>query len=162
MIDTLMDQWPAIALWGLVASAVMSTLLEGSRLLGWSRMSLPFLFGTFVTERRDRAIVIGYGLYLLGGWLFAIHYAASLFSVGTISWWAGLAIGTAHGLFLIAVFLPTLPAIHPRLATSYDGAHALTKLEPPGLSGLNYGRATPLTTVLAQALFGAVLGLGLG
>jgi hypothetical protein len=36
------------------------------------------------------------------------------------------------------------------------------RLDPPGPFGLNYGWATPLVTVLAQALFGVIFGLGYG
>ena len=32
------------------------------------------------------------------------------------------------------------------------------QLEPPGFMGLNYGRGTPLTTLLGQILYGATLG----
>jgi hypothetical protein len=74
--------------------------------------------------------------------------------------WFGLLLGLGHGLFLVTVFLPLLPYVHPRLATDYDGPGALARLEPPGPFGLNYGRATPATTVLAQGLYGLIFGLG--
>ncbi len=161
-----MDHWFAWALWGLVASAGMATLLEGAQLGGVSRMSLPFLFGAFVAADRRRAIVLGYGLYLGGGWAFALLYALLLGSfrfngLGAATL-AGGAIGLAHGAFLISVFLPALPLVHPRLATSYDGPSALGSIEPPGAFGLNYGRATPAVTIAAQMIYGLVLGLGYG
>jgi uncharacterized oligopeptide transporter (OPT) family protein len=31
-------------------------------------------------------------------------------------------------------------------------------LEPPGLMALNYGRKTPILTVLAHVVYGAILG----
>ena len=74
----------------------------------------------------------------------------------------GALIGLGHGAFLIAVFLPLLPVVHPRLASGYDGPSALTQIEPPGAFGLNYGGATPATTVAAQCLYGLILGLGYG
>ncbi len=161
-----MEHWPAWALWGLVASAGMATLLEGAQLGGISRMSLPFLFGAFVAADRRRAIVLGYVLYLAGGWIFALLYALLLGGfafrgIGAAAL-AGGVIGLAHGAFLVSVFLPLLPLIHPRLATSYDGPSALASIEPPGAFGLNYGRATPAVTVAAQMIYGLVLGLGYG
>lgn len=155
----LSETWPHVLLWGLVATALMSTALEASQLLGYSRMSLPFLFGAFVTADRRDALILGYVLYLLGGWSFAFLYAALLESVGP-SWWAGLCIGIIHGLFLVTVFLPLLPWVHPRIATDHDGPSAVRRLEPPGAFGTNYGRATPLTTIAAQALYGLVFALG--
>jgi len=44
------------------------------------------------------------------------------------------------------------------MASEYDGPTALRQLEPPGFLGLNYGSRTPLTTLLGQAVYGAVLG----
>lgn len=140
----------------------MATALEGSRLLGFSRMSLPFLFGTFFTMRRAAAMVLGYITYLLGGWLFAVLYALVMHHFGTGSWWIGGVIGLVHGAFLITVILPLLPFIHPNLATHYDGPSALARLEPPGPFGLNYGYATPATTIAAQVLFGLIFGAGYG
>ena len=158
--DAMVANLGAVALWGLVATGAMTTIQEGARLAGLSRMSLPFLFGVAVTRRHDRAIALGYVLYLIGGWSFAALYALVLESAGLVNWWAGLIAGTAHGLFLSAVFLPLLPAIHPRLASDRDGPSRKERFEPPGPMGLNYGRGTPLSTILSQALYGLVFGFG--
>ena len=82
-------------------------------------------------------------------------------SLGGTTWWIGAVIGFCHGLFLVTVFLPLMPYAHPRMASSYDGPGELRMLEPPGAFGLNYGWGTPLATVFAQTLFGALLGLTL-
>ncbi len=160
LFDAVAQHWQAVLFWGLVATGAMSTAQEGAQLMGFSRMSLPFLFGAFVTADRHRAIVLGYFLYLLGGWLFALVYALALQGLGTSAWWVGLVIGFCHGAFLVAVLLPLLPYIHPRLASEYDGPSALRRLEPPGPFGLNYGRATPATTILSQTVYGLVFALG--
>lgn len=157
--EAALGNWGDIALWGLVATAVMTTILEGSQVLGFTRLSLPFLFGTYVTGSRRKAMILGYVLYLIGGWLFAILYALVLESLWT-SWWLGLLAGFGHGLFLVTVFLPLLPYVHPRIATEYDGPTALRRLEPPGRFGLNYGRSTPISTVLAQGLYGLIFAIG--
>jgi len=151
-----------IFVWGLIATAGMTTLMEGAQLLNLSRMSLPFLFGTFVTGNRDRAMIFGFVLYSLGGLLFAVFYGLAFDVIGFASWWLGGILGLVHGLFLVTVFLPLLPYIHPRMATEYGGPTAARRLEPPGRFGLNYGRQTPLITVLAQTLFGVILGFAYG
>lgn len=158
----LIATWPAIALWGLIASGAMATVLEGSRLLGFSRISLPFLFGTFFTMQRAPAVILGYVAYLLGGWLFAILYALVLHDFAAGTWWIGALMGLAHGVFLVAVFLPLLPFLHPNVASHYGGPAALAQLEPPGPFGLNYGHATPATTIAAQVLYGLIFGAGYG
>lgn len=147
-----------VLVWGAVATATMTTLMEGGQLLGQSRMSLPFLFGTAFAGRRDLAVVLGFVLYSAGGILFAFFYAAAFATLGYVSWWLGTLMGFAHGLFLVAVFLPLLPYVHPRMANEYDGPTKTRRLEPPGPFGLNYGRRTPLITIAGQTLYGAILG----
>ena len=131
----------------------------GAQVVGLSRLSLPFQFGTIVTGNRRRAKIYGYILYALGAWLFAIVYALIMESLSP-SWWLGLLVGIVQGVFLIVVFLELLSQVHPRIATRYEGPSARRRLEPPGPVGLNYGRATPVSTVLAQALYGLIFGIG--
>lgn len=150
-----------ILIWGAIATAVMTSLMEGGQLAGLSRLSLPFLFGTFVSGRRDRAIICGFLLYACGGLLFAFFYDAAFRSLGMATWWVGGLMGLAHGIFLVTVFLPLLPHIHPRMATDYDGPTIKRRLEPPGAFGLNYGFSTPLITIVGQTIFGAILGAAL-
>jgi hypothetical protein len=45
------------------------------------------------------------------------------------------------------------------MATERAGPESKTTLEPPGLMSLNYGWSTPLVTVAAHAVYGAVLGI---
>lgn len=158
-LQQVIENWVSVAAWGLVATALMTSVLEGAQFLGYSRLSLPFLFGTFVVKDRRRAIILGYLLYLFGGWIFSFFYAFLFAALGRSDWWVGLGLGAVHGLFLIAVFLPTLPYIHPRLATEFDGPDAVRRIEPPGAFGLNYGGMTPAWTMLAQCLFGLVLAI---
>jgi hypothetical protein len=148
----------SMTIWGLIAIVAMTTVLQGAQGLGLSRLSLPFLAGTFFTEDRRWAVIVGFAFYLVGGWLFAFLYFLLFASLQLYTWWVGMAAGLLHGLFLLAAGLPLLPYIHPRMASEYGGASATRLLEPPGFMGINYGRRTPLTTLAGQALYGAVLG----
>ena len=147
-----------ILFWGLLATIAMTTILHGSHGLGLSRLSLSFLAGTFVTGNRDWANVLGFILYTLGGWLFALFYVLIFAGLGLAAWWVGAIVGLLHGFFLLVVILPLLPYIHPRMATEYDGPTDHRRLEPPGFMGLNYGYRTPFTTLLAQTVYGIILG----
>jgi hypothetical protein len=148
----------SMTIWSFVATLAMTAVLQGAQGLGLSRLSLPFLVGTFFTGDRRRAVIFGFAFYVLGGWIFAFLYFLLFATLGVYSWWLGLATGLLHGLFLLVVALPLLPYIHPRMASEYDGASAIKLLEPPGFMGLNYGYRTPMTTLAGQALYGAVLG----
>src|SRR5919197_1913781 len=145
-------------LWGLIATVVMTSILEGGRGLGFSRMSLPFLVGTFFVANRKWAMILGFIIYIIGGWLFAFLYYFLFASVGIYTWWFGALAGLLHGLFLLVAALPLLPFVHPRMVSEYHGASTVRQLEPPGFLGMNYGYATPVSTLLGQVLYGATLG----
>ncbi|MBL0405123.1 hypothetical protein JKG68_14210 [Microvirga aerilata] len=148
----------SMTIWGLVATVAMTTILQGAQGLGLSRLSLPFLAGTFFTGDRRWAVIIGFAFYVVGGWAFAFLYFVLFASLGLSTWWLGAGAGLLHGLFLLVCGLPLLPYLHPRMASEYDGASAVRQLEPPGFMGLNYGHRTPLTTMVGQTVYGAVLG----
>lgn len=149
---------PRLLLWGLIATVAMTTIMYGSQGLGLSRLSLPFLVGTLFTADRSRAVVVGFIVYVIGGWLFSLLYFGFFASIGIATWWLGALLGILHGLFLLICALPLLPYAHPRMASEHDGPSTGFRLEPPGFMGLNYGRSTPLTTLLAQSVYGLTLG----
>jgi hypothetical protein len=145
-------------LWGLIATVAMTTIMEGSRGVGFSRMSLPFLVGTFFSGSRRFALIVGFAVYTVGGWLFAFLYYVLFASVGLYTWWFGALAGFLHGLFLLVCALPLLPFAHPRMASEYHGVTLRRQLEPPGFLGMNYGYGTPLATLLGQTVYGSTLG----
>jgi hypothetical protein len=149
---------PELLLWGLLATFVMTTILQGAQGLGLSRLSLPFLVGTFFSGDRRVALIVGFVLYTIGGWIFTFFYFLIFASLKTYTWWLGAAVGMLHGWVLLVGALPLLPYVHPRIASEYDGPTAIHTLEPPGFLALNYGYGTPLTTLFAQTIYGAVLG----
>ncbi len=147
-----------ILLWGFAATAALSAVMFGAQRLGYSRLSFPFLIGTMFTGDRSSANALGVVLYLLGGWLFAFIYYFIFVSIGHKGWLLGTLIGAAHGLVLLVMVLPLLPHLHPRMASEYDGPSHGRRLQPPGFAALNYGYRTPLSTIIAHALYGAILG----
>ena len=147
-----------LVLWGLVATTAMATILQRSQGLGFSRMSLTFLLGSAISGNRSWASVLGFILYLAGGWLFAFLYFLFFSSIGVYTWWIGAVLGLIHGMFLLVCVIPLLPYVHPRMASEHDGATRLRQLEPPGFLAMNYGYQTPLVALLAKAIYGAVLG----
>jgi uncharacterized membrane protein YagU involved in acid resistance len=153
------ESWAAILLWGGLATVVMTSVLEGAQMAGLTRLSLPYLFGTAFTENRRRATLLGYVLYILGGWLFALVYAAILETWGC-KWWIGPLAGAVHAAVLLTVFLRLLVEVHPRIAAPHQGPTARYRLERPGPFALHYGYMTPVTTAVAQIVFGLIFGLG--
>ncbi len=147
-----------ISLWGFVGTVVLTALLAGSQALGLTRMNIPFMLGMMVTPDRDRAKLIGFGMHLINGWLFAMIYAAAFQSWRQATWWLGALIGLVHAVFVLTVVMPMLPGLHPRMASEQRGPTPTQQLEPPGFLALNYGRRTPLSVGLAHLLYGGILG----
>jgi hypothetical protein len=90
--------------------------------------------------------------------MFSLVYVAAFHEANLFHWWFGACIGLVHGGFVIGVGMPVLPGMHPRMASEIEGPTPVRQLEPPGFLGKNYGIQTPLTTLAAHAIFGAVLG----
>lgn len=61
-----MPALPSLVIWGLVATVAMTTVLQAAQGLGLSRLSLPFLVGTFFTGDRRRAVVVGFVFHVRG------------------------------------------------------------------------------------------------
>lgn len=150
--------WPSILLWGFVATVMLSTIMSASQQFGFSRMSMPFILGSMFTPHRGPAAVLGFVIHFVNGWAFALVYALAFQSLGRVTWWLGAGMGLVQALFTLVVVLPILPGIHPRMASEEQGPEPTRELEPPGVLGLNYGRRTPLVTILAHLVYGAIIG----
>ncbi|MCC7241508.1 MAG: hypothetical protein IT180_06260 [Acidobacteria bacterium] len=148
----------SLALWGFVATIVLTTLMAASRALGYSRMGMPFILGTMLTPNRDRAMAVGFVVHVINGWFLAVPYALAFESLGRATWWLGAAAGLLHGLFVLLVGLSIVPGLHPRMASEHHGPEPTRQLQPPGFLGLHYGRGTPLVTLAAHVVYGAILG----
>lgn len=150
--------WGSWLVWGFAGTVTLTALMASSQGVGLTRMNLPYLLGTMVTADRDRANPLGVLLHLVNGWLFSLVYVAAFHEWGGPTWWKGALIGLVHSGFVLAAGLPALPGLHPRMASERRGPTVVRQLEPPGFFGLNYGYRTPLSTVFAHALYGAILG----
>lgn len=148
----------SVLLWGFVGTIVLTTVMSATHALGFSRMSIPFMLGTIFTADRRRAPLIGFLVHLMNGWIFALLYALAFESWGRASLGLGLAVGLVHAGFVLVAAMPMLPGMHPRMASEERGPEPTRQLQPPGVLALNYGRATPLVTIIAHLFYGAVLG----
>jgi hypothetical protein len=154
--------WAGWATFGFVATVVLTSIMVVSQLAGLSRMDLPLMLGTLFVESPDGARAIGFFVHLLNGQAFALLYAAAFALIGEASWWLGALFGLVHGVAALIVILPMLPGVHRRMASERSGPELRAVLEPPGPLALNYGRETPLFTLVAHVVYGGILGAFLG
>jgi len=144
---------------GLAGTLVLATALTAASELKLTRMDIPFLLGTALSDNRDLARVIGFGLHVVFGLVFALAYWGVFRVIGHAGWLPGMLLGVVHALFAGTVLVNVLlPLVHPRMGTPFTAADSPPLLEAPGFMLLNYGRATPVMTVLAHMAFGAIVG----
>lgn len=151
--------WAGWALFGLLATAILTSVMIVAQLLGRTRLDLPLLLGALVTEDPDRARVSGFFIHLAVGEGFALGYAAGFALLDTATWWLGAIFGLIHAAVALTILVPLLPGVHPRMASDRAGPASTAMLEPPGLLALNYGAQTPLVAIAAHLAFGIALGL---
>jgi hypothetical protein len=151
--------WAGWALFGLVATSALTAILIAAQMTGRTRLDLPLMLGTVVTEDPDRARVAGFFIHLGIGQGFAFGYAASFALLDRATWWLGGLLGLLHAAVALTVLVPLLPGVHPRMASARAGPRSTAMLEPPGLLGVNYGVQTPAVTVAAHFAYGCALGI---
>ena len=151
--------WAGWMLFGLVATTALTAAMIAAQMAGLTRLDLPLLLGTIVTEDTDRARVAGFFVHLVIGEAFAFGYAAGFALLDRATWWLGGLLGLLHAAVALTVLVPLLPGVHPRMASHRAGPASTAALEPPGLLGLNYGTQTPVVTIAAHVVYGIALGL---
>jgi hypothetical protein len=153
-----MSVWAALA-GGFVGTLVLTTALRAANELGLTRVDLPFLLGTAVTRDRARAKALGYLLHLVAGEAFALVYYAIFIAIDTSGWLLGALFGLLHGIVSATALVNVLlPVVHPRMGSTLSAADSSPLLEPPGFLMRNYGRGTPVATLLAHIAYGAIVG----
>ncbi|MCD6021406.1 MAG: hypothetical protein K0R20_1116 [Actinomycetia bacterium] len=144
---------------GVLGTFVLTTVLRTASELGLTRVDLPFLLGTAVTKDRARAKAIGYAAHFGFGLLFSLAYAMFFLVVDASGWLLGALLGLAHGVFAgTALVNVLLPVVHPRMGKPWTDAGSSPLIESPGFLMLNYGAGTPVVSLIAHILYGAIVG----
>lgn len=151
--------WGGWATFGFGATVALTAILVAAQLAGRTRMDIPMMLGTIFVEDPDRARVVGALMHLANGQFFALFYASGFALLEIAKWWLGGLFGLLHGIAALTLIIPSLPGIHPRMASDRTGPSGDVTLQPPGLFGLNYGRSTAAVTLIAHVIYGMLLGL---
>jgi hypothetical protein len=156
---TVSVDWAGWAVFGLVATIVLTCIMIAAQVAGLSRLDLPLVLGTIVTRDPDRARAVGFFIHLTVGQVFALGYALVFALLNKATWWLGGILGLLHVTIALVAIVPLSAGLHPRMASYRAGPSSTAVLEPPGLLGLNYGVQTPVVLVAAHLAYGVALGL---
>jgi hypothetical protein len=144
---------------GFVGTLGQTTALRAASELGLTRMDVPFLLGTALSQDRRRAKAIGYVVHFVLGEAFALTYYATFRSIDRSGWRLGAVFGALHGAFSATALVNILlPVVHPRMGSPLSAADSTPQIEPPGFLMLNYGRRTPAVSLAANIAYGAIVG----
>ena len=127
--------WAGWALFGLIATAALTAVMIAAQLAGLTRLDLPLVLGTLVTEDPDRARVAGFFIHLAVGQGFALGYAATLRPVGPghlVDRRAARA--PARRRRPHPCSSPLLAGVHPRMASHRAGPPAPPRWSHPASS----------------------------
>jgi hypothetical protein len=160
---------------GFVASVVMTALMTMARQAGMTDMPpMPLVIGSMLSGNRARAMSMGAiaHLVVMGTVVFGIVYGLLFSAFDSDAWWVGTLIGVAHGLIVGVVFMPMMPAMHPRMPGELVAAGTAPapgtvatddrgglRIAAPGMLGRNWGGMTPVGLVMGHAVYGLVLAL---
>lgn len=151
--------WAGWAVFGVIATSLLTGVLITAQVAGLTRLDLPLMLGTLFVADPDRARVVGFFVHLTFGQVFAFGYAASFALLDTATWWLGALLGAAHMVVAGTVLVPLLPGVHPRMASERSGPSPSPVLEPPGVLAINYGTSSPAVAAVAHIAYGALLGI---
>ena len=76
-------------MFGLVATSALTAVMTSAQLAGLTRLDLPLVLGTLVTQDPDRARFAGFLIHLVVGQAFALGYAAVFALLHQATWWLG-------------------------------------------------------------------------
>jgi hypothetical protein len=142
-----------------VGTLVLTTVLRAASELRLTRVDLPFLLGTMITPNRARAKALGYLAHFGFGFVFAAGHYAVFVALDRAGWLLGAGFGLLHGVFAATALVNVLlPVVHPRMGGPLTSLESGALVEPPGFLMLNYGRGTPVVTLLAHIAYGSVVG----
>lgn len=144
--------WLGAIVWGAVATMAFALFGAMGRAMGMTRLNVTDLLGSsMAAPHTAKAMALGLVLHVMNGILLAVGWA---YGMGLLAWPANWATGMMWGavLWLLALLmLSTMGAVHPAIRRGEQ--------DDPGPAATNFGKMTPVGSLLGHLVYGLVLGL---
>lgn len=143
--------WPASVVCGAAATLAFALFGAMGRKMGMTRLDVTDLLGSLVARPHSNpAKTIGLLMHMMNGALLAIAWAYGVALVGgPANWLTGLVWGIL--LWPLALLmLSTMGAVHPAIRRGEQ--------DDPGVAATNFGKMTPVGSLLGHMVYGVVLG----
>jgi hypothetical protein len=145
--------WASAIVWGVVATVVFTLFSMMGKAMGMTRMDLLDLMGSNVAPAGSGASkAVGAAIHHMNGALLGIFGAYGAVLVGTeLDVVSGIVWGVVLTAFAL-LMMTTVGSVHPAIRRGEQ--------TDPGPAATNFGRMTPMGSLMGHVVYGAVLGLG--
>lgn len=144
--------WGGAILWGIVATVAFTLFSMMGKAMGMTQMDLLDLLGSmFAKPHSSASRATGAMIHHMNGALLAVAwaYAVALGDV-TANWASGLLWGVI--LWMLALIMMTsIGGMHPAIRRGEE--------EDPGTAATNFGKMTPMGSLVGHLVYGFVLGI---
>lgn len=144
--------WLGAVVWGIVATFAFHLFSLMGKSMDMTRMDLLDLLGSmFVRPHSSASRATGFALHHMNGALLGVAWAYGVQFVNVpANWLSGLGWGII--LWVLALILLTsVGGVHPAIRQHTE--------EDPGAAGTNFGKLTPLGSLMGHMVYGIALGL---
>ncbi|SFQ72772.1 hypothetical protein SAMN05421810_11511 [Amycolatopsis arida] len=144
--------WVGAIVWGVVASLAFTVFSIMGRAMGMTRMDLLDLLGSTVARPGSGAArALGLAIHLTNGAVLAVAWAYGTALFGLPANWV-TALGWAVVLTALALLMMSMiGGVHPAMRRGEQ--------DDPGPAAINFGRMTPMGSLVGHLVYGLVLGL---
>jgi fatty acid desaturase len=143
--------WLGAIVWGVMATIAFTAVGMIGKAMGMTRMDLLDLLGSMMAEPGTGASrATGAVIHHMNGALLAVAWAYGTALIGVpANWLTGLAWGVI--LWALALLMmTTLGAVHPAIRRGEQ--------DDPGPAATNFGRMTPVGSLIGHLVYGLALG----
>jgi hypothetical protein len=144
--------WGGAIAWGIVATIAFALFSMMGKKMGMTRMDLLDLLGSmFVEPGTSKSKMLGGLMHMMNGALLAIAWAYGVALLNLpANWLTGLGWGVI--LWMLALLMmTTMGSVHPAIKRGEQ--------EDPGTAAMNFGKMTPMGSLMGHLVYGLVLGL---
>lgn len=144
--------WLGAIVWGMVATIAFALFSMMGKKMGMTRMDLLDLLGSvFVKPGTSASKGIGMAMHLMNGALLGIAWAYGVALLNLPANWL-TAMGWGVILWLLALLMmTTMGSVHPAIKSGEQ--------EDPGPAATNFGKKTPVGSLMGHLVYGLALGL---
>lgn len=143
--------WAGALVWGVVATVAFTLFMMMGKAMGMTEMDLLDLLGSmFVEPHTSASRVLGALIHHMNGALLGVAWA---YGAALVGWPANWASGIAWGVLLwvlALLMLTSIGAVHPAIRRG--------QVREPGGAATNFGKMTPVGSLLGHVVYGLVLG----